>query len=443
MKLWLPNWFGVVVGVLLFVFSLEGMTLMAQDMETPQELKPVVEAYDKGRELMTAQKDAEALAQFAKAIEMADKLASPDAKRILAAAANNSGAIRMKQNELTPAEAFFRQAIAKDPIHSMAWNNLGTLQLARHQYEEARKSFEKALEIDKTNYLAMNNIAAVLIRTGDYALALKILRSSVVADPACADTYVKTAEVFNRLHASADEEKIWLAWMTATNNSVDARLKLTEFYLRQKRFADAATVIETIEKGKSLPVERVRAAVLANQNKQQEALSLLEGLRAEHPDDFAVINDLVTLLLRIGKVNEAKKLASRATQSHPMAASWYLLGLCEDASKDEAAAEKSYRKAVELAPEHPQALNNLGVIAINRKETASAIEYFEKSVRSDLGYEDAQYNLGRCLVMTMKDYKRGIRILGEVAKSPSDSGLRAREFLAQLKKSLVDARPAK
>lgn len=57
-------------------------------------------------------------------------------------------------------------------------------------------------------------------------------------------------------------------------------------------------------------------------------------------------------------------------------------------------AESLYRRALDERPDHPDALNLLGVVAIQTDRHEAAIGYLERAVRRNPGCPDSQYNLG-------------------------------------------------
>jgi len=59
-----------------------------------------------------------------------------------------------------------------------------------------------------------------------------------------------------------------------------------------------------------------------------------------------------------------------------------------------AAAEKEYKKSLEINPDEPMANNNLGVIYLKQKNFKQAISYFEKELKINTNYDNALFNLG-------------------------------------------------
>ena len=56
-----------------------------------------------------------------------------------------------------------------------------------------------------------------------------------------------------------------------------------------------------------------------------------------------------------------------------------------------------YRTALQLSPEYPEALNNLGDALVRRKRFSEAIPYLEKAIDLDPRYASAYSNLGSAL----------------------------------------------
>jgi tetratricopeptide (TPR) repeat protein len=59
-----------------------------------------------------------------------------------------------------------------------------------------------------------------------------------------------------------------------------------------------------------------------------------------------------------------------------------------------AAAEKEYKKSLEINPGEPMVNNNLGVIYLKQKNFKQAISYFEKELKINPNYDNALFNLG-------------------------------------------------
>lgn len=70
-------------------------------------------------------------------------------------------------------------------------------------------------------------------------------------------------------------------------------------------------------------------------------------------------------------------------------------------------AETLYQEVVKTDPRHVSALNNLGVIWMNRKMYKQAVESFSKALKVRYDYADAHYNLA-CLYARKNDKKQSL-----------------------------------
>ena len=70
------------------------------------------------------------------------------------------------------------------------------------------------------------------------------------------------------------------------------------------------------------------------------------------------------------------------------------------AQQDQLKAAAAYlKKAIELRPDYPEALNNYGVLLIREDEFARAEEQFQTCVRVAPGFGDSYLNLARLYVL--------------------------------------------
>ncbi len=248
---------------------------------------------------------------------------------------------------LASATAAYRNAVRLDPGHQHWHYYLGTLHQHLGRFEEAAAELSLALEIKSD--------AATLLRLGDIARgrrqteeARRFYRSALAADPAC--------------HA--------------------ARFGLAEAARDLGDLAAAA--------------DHYRA--------------VLEG----QPDAHLVHYPLAQTLLRLGERDEAE-IHLKASAERPSAGG---VAGCPDQLDDErqllitgapihiargrqAAAEgnaalelSEYRKAVELAPDLPLALQSLGHVLARRGETEKAHELYTRAVELEPDNADLRHDLG-------------------------------------------------
>lgn len=83
-----------------------------------------------------------------------------------------------------------------------------------------------------------------------------------------------------------------------------------------------------------------------------------------------------------------------------------------------AEAEDGYRRVLAAAPEHPDALHMLGVIAYQEKRMDSAVDLIEKALALKPDYPEALYNLGNALRESGRAEEAVARYLKAVALKP-------------------------
>ena len=73
---------------------------------------------------------------------------------------------------------------------------------------------------------------------------------------------------------------------------------------------------------------------------------------------------------------------------------WTNLGNARRAAGDQGSAERAYQRALEVDPQHPDALNGLGVLLVQRRAHSEAVELFKRALARDPGFHEARLNLG-------------------------------------------------
>jgi Tfp pilus assembly protein PilF len=82
------------------------------------------------------------------------------------------------------------------------------------------------------------------------------------------------------------------------------------------------------------------------------------------------------------------------------------------------AAEREWKKALEVSPHSAALLNNLGLVYASRKQNDDAIAYFRRSMRLRPNYTDAHLNLGRVYEAMGKTTEAELQLQAAVALAP-------------------------
>ncbi len=149
------------------------------------------------------------------------------------------------------------------------------------------------------------------------------------------------------------------------------------------------------------------------------AIAELERL----PDDPIALTNLGNAYMKIGRVEDAKRVLSKASQE-PDANN--LLGLAFLQLGDTAAAETAFRDALSLKPDLAEANNNLGTLLAGRRQFTDAAWYFGKAVASSPASAEFHHKLGLALVMTgdprgaRREFETALRLAPDSAEIRAD-----------------------
>jgi type IV pilus assembly protein PilF len=102
---------------------------------------------------------------------------------------------------------------------------------------------------------------------------------------------------------------------------------------------------------------------------------------------------------RLGRYPVALEAAQQAVDSLPTHAPAYnMLGIVQMELKQDAKARESFEKAIRLAPDDSESLNNLGWFVCQRDDPKSAQQYFDRALTNPVYAtpERAHYNKGVC-----------------------------------------------
>jgi len=104
--------------------------------------------------------------------------------------------------------------------------------------------------------------------------------------------------------------------------------------------------------------------------------------------------NLGCLMLEQNKFEAAKEQFTTYTLQHNQAVEGFLkLGTAQFRSREPAAAEESFQKALRLSAHNPEALNGLGLVQLQRNRPREAVQYFNAALKQRPNYRPALLNL--------------------------------------------------
>jgi Flp pilus assembly protein TadD len=129
-------------------------------------------------------------------------------------------------------------------------------------------------------------------------------------------------------------------------------------------------------------VDRLLADLAYASGNSGEALARYKVLVGLHPSDGSILERAAISAVRVGEIALAEGLTEHAV-SLPRASwrSWNARGVIADLRHDFEKADSAYRKALELAPEQAEILNNLGWSRLLRGDWTGALAPLEEAAR--------------------------------------------------------------
>jgi Flp pilus assembly protein TadD len=186
--------------------------------------------------------------------------------------------------------------------------------------------------------------------------------------------------------ASAPAVSAAAAPAPAANIANDALLKDASQALVAGRVDQARLMTaRAISEGANGPgVDRVLADLAFAAGKYDEALTRYKALLLASPADPLLLERAGIAALKIGATVEATPLITRATEAGGASwRAWNALGVLADMRRDWTEADDAYARALQLAPDESEVVNNRGWSQLLRGDWAAAIENLERAVILD------------------------------------------------------------
>lgn len=249
----------------------------------------------------------------------------------------------LRRREFDKALAAVDRLQAKQPDKPAAANLRGRIYLAQRDGAAARQSFEQALKIDPTYFAATASLAALDMAEKKPADARRRFEALLAINPKNAQALQALAAVAAASGAGKEEVAGLLAKaVEASPTEAAPRLLLIDLLLRNK---DTKQAMAAAQSG---------VAALPNSPELLTALGRAQQLS--------------------GELNQALTTYGKLLSMQPLSPQPHLrMAEVQLAKKDNAAAEQSLRKALELQPELVEAQRGLVVLHVDAKKYQDAI----------------------------------------------------------------------
>lgn len=310
----------------------------------------------------------------------------------------------------------FQAAVKAKPDFVLGWLGLGSRLLNAQDFDAARQAFQKAGELDPDSVQAAFGLGQVELQAGRYKEAVDALRRAAMRAPQAGVVHRALAEAYEKAGDSVAAAAARLAGyrpeglpnvLTPELNEVEAlatgsahEVKLARQAAMRGAFEEAIShVNQALEYApRSAEAHLVKATLLANQQKNEEARQLLEKAVEDSPGEPLLLSALGDLLLASGRIDEARQRYEQALAAAPdrvetrLAMAWF-----QESQGNPAAATEQLQAVLADRPEHIEARFHLGRLLVAQKKLDEAQAELERVLEQRPDIAAAHHLLARVL----------------------------------------------
>ncbi|PYT20222.1 MAG: hypothetical protein DMG57_42875 [Acidobacteria bacterium] len=325
----------------------------------------------------------------------------PDDIEVLRAAA----ALDLRHERNDQAISKLEKLIAFERKDAKAFADLGSAYAAIGSYEKAREQFDQALKIRPNDASALVGLGSLDLKTGHTEDALALLTQAATIDPKAYEPRYLRAAAYNALGRFREAVAEGNEALRLGGTDAEIYYHLARAYRSLGREEDGRKALAEFSRlrsqTKDMDEARREASRLLEQAKPLvdagnliAAISLLEGACRLDDGNPQLLFRLAGLYFDMQQLESARDYVSKAVVLAP--SEWryhYLLGLIEKSSGKPDSARASLETTIRLNPSAADAFNQLGDLAMRRRDFADAIRNFEKAVQLDSRDTAFQLNL--------------------------------------------------
>jgi Flp pilus assembly protein TadD len=322
--------------------------------------------------------------------------------------------------------AFARNEVWRDPV--VLWtDNLARTPAKQRVYRNLEEAYQRRgdqvgmrrvvlAEIDSLQRLhradprdarLLSGLASSLSRVGRNEDALAAILEAIRLDPR--DPVARAAHGALLMQLARPEEAIpplemaaamiegHVGWIERDTKRI-VQVNLGWAYAAVGRNDDALAVLREAAVDDDVSALNNLGSVLGRVGKWEEAEQVLERARRRDPDDPNVESNLGWVYANVGRLNEAAALLERAIMQQPNEPSAHgNLGWVRLRAGDAAGAQHALEMALTLQPDNPWVVNMMGVAYARLGDWGRAVAYFERALTLVPDSQLARDNLARAL----------------------------------------------
>jgi tetratricopeptide (TPR) repeat protein len=292
------------------------------------------------------------------------------------------------------------EAIQLQPDRSATFANLGELELGRGRRDAAEAAFKRAVELAPATAASHLALGSFYWASAQLAGAEKEIAEALRVEPENALAH-RTMATFLLITNRRDQAEVHLRRVLEITKSPAAAIALADYYVIQNNGAAAAAVLEPITKDPKVAASAgTRLAALDRvAGRSDAAYKRLDDLLAADNKQLQALLLKSNFLLTDGKIDEAIKTATAATEAHRDAApAFAALGRAQAANKKADAAIAAYQEAVRLNPLATDAKIALSRLQLASGHADSSMALAEEALKAQPQNADARLVLVQGLI---------------------------------------------
>lgn len=310
------------------------------------------------------------------------------------------GAVCTSAGDMQGAIAAFGRLVQLAPDRADVWAQLGDLHRSVGDTRRSRECYSRALALAPDMAAASHNLALLLVDAQEPDAALACVDAAIRHAPDHGPLYIVRGNVLTARHESQEAIKSFRRALALDATLDEARLRLGLALADVGDGAAAEAALSQIPSGSVFhPLAMAGLGDLAGASgKHREAVRWYEASLAGQGDQASVLNNLGTVLTRLGQSARAVAVLTRASQLMPDSADILSnLANAQLAVGKTGEAEATLCRAVALSPRDARFLSNLGNARWVAGRIAEAESDCRQAVDLDPTLAAAWGNLGTVL----------------------------------------------
>lgn len=291
------------------------------------------------------------------------------------------GLARLQQHHHEEAAPYLQRSIALSPRHALTRLNYGKLLVLMGQDEQAAESFKEAVRLKPELTEAHLELGNALQRLQRPREAEVPLRTAMRQAPANALAKLSLGGVLLEIDRHAEAETVTAEGLAQTDDD-ELRAKLyNNLGLAQRQLRKEAAALDSFEKAQELApyfihLDVMRAGLLQNLNRNEEALAALEMILEREPQDLESHYNYNSLLYRLGRDDEFLKSLDKAPRSRDVLMAKANLAL--KVNRDQEALD-AYAEILTGQPDDMEALAGISSAYSKLDRVTEAVAAMEKA----------------------------------------------------------------